>query len=93
MQVSIERCFDVLTIQQEANFQTARQQTNMKYQILSLLATTSAVALANDDHRNLATLAQKWNLTEPTFEYESNTFSLTFEVTDFINTGMVDYSL
>ena len=67
----------------------------MKFQAISILAAaaTTLGGAAAQQQRNLATLAQKWNLTEPTFEYESNTFSLTFEVTDFINTGMVDYSL
>ena len=65
----------------------------MKTSIL-LTATLAAVASANNfDQRNLATLAEKWNLTDPTFAYDSNTFSLTFAVTDFINSGMANYSL
>ena len=65
----------------------------MKSSIL-LTATLAAVASANNiDQRNLATLAEKWNLTDPTFAYDSNTFSLTFAVTDFINSGMANYSL
>ena len=38
-------------------------------------------------------LAQKWNLTEPAFAYESLSFALDFDVTDFVTNGMSDYSL
>ncbi len=64
----------------------------MKFVAL-LTASTAAAVSAKIDQRNLATLAEKWNLTEPTFVYDSNTFSLTFPVTDFINSGMPQYSL
>jgi hypothetical protein len=58
----------------------------------TLIASIATVASAQQQ-RNLATLAQKWNLTEPTFVYDANTFSLMFPVTDFIVKGQAQYSL
>ena len=61
---------------------------------VSMAATiVSAKQADQQQQRHLATLAEKWNVTEPTFAYDSNTFSLTFAVTDFINSGMAQYSL
>jgi hypothetical protein len=57
------------------------------------LATMAAVAHADSPNRGLATLAQKWNLTEPLFTYDSNSFTLDFTVTDYIAQGMTKYSL
>jgi hypothetical protein len=57
------------------------------------LASMAAVAHAESPNRGLATLAQKWNLTEPVFEYGSNSFTLDFTVTDYIAQGMTKYSL
>ena len=66
----------------------------MKFAAPLFAATTVALASAQtDSQRKLATLAQKWNLTEPSFAFDANTFSLTFPVTDYINTGMAQYSL
>ena len=66
----------------------------MKFTAPLLAATTVAFVSAQvDSHRKLATLAQKWNLTEPAYTFDANTFSLTFPVTDYINTGMAQYSL
>jgi len=55
----------------------------------TIIASITAIASAqqSQQQRNLASLAQKWNLTEPTFEYDANTFSLTFPVTNFIVDG------
>jgi len=64
----------------------------MKISAILFAAITSAVS-AQNDQRLLATLAEKWNLTDPTFAYDSNTFNLTFPVTDFIGTGMANFSL
>ena len=62
----------------------------MKY-TTPLLASMVAVASAQ---RNLAaSLAEKWNLTEPTFAFDANTFSLAFPVTNFIVDGQAQYSL
>lgn len=70
----------------------------MKYTALFAVTSWTIGAVAADGasanaQRGLATLAEKWNLPEPTFAFEGNTFNLTFPVTDFINTGMVQYSL
>ena len=59
----------------------------MKLFTASLIASMAAVASGQ------ATLAEKWNLTEPTFSYDSNTFELTFDVTDFITSTQAKYSL
>jgi hypothetical protein len=64
----------------------------MKTSAILFAALTSAVS-AQVDQRILATLAEKWNLTDPSFAYDSNTFNLTFPVTDFISTGMSQFSL
>jgi len=64
----------------------------MKISAILFATLTSAVA-AKSYQRLLATLAEKWNLTDPTFAYDSNTFNLTFPVTDFIGTGMSNFSL
>ena len=61
----------------------------MKY-TATLFASMAAVASAQ---RNLASLAEKWNLTEPTFAFDANTFSLAFPVTNFIIDGQAQYSL
>jgi hypothetical protein len=66
-----------------------KYQATMKY-TATLLASMAAIASAE---RNLATLAEKWNLTEPTFTYDANTFSLVFNVTDYIVNGQANYSL
>jgi hypothetical protein len=66
----------------------------MKFTAALLTATTAAVASAQSDgQRNLATLAEKWNIADPEFLFDSNTFSLSFPVTDYINAGMADYSM
>jgi hypothetical protein len=52
-----------------------------------LFATMAAYTQANDSYRGLATLAQKWNISKPTFSYESLGFTLTFGtfgVSDYI---------
>jgi hypothetical protein len=64
----------------------------MKISAILFTALASAVS-AQVDQRVLATLAEKWNLTDPTFAYDANTFNLTFPVTDFISTGMSKFSL
>jgi hypothetical protein len=65
----------------------------MKTSAILFAALTSAVSAQGDQQRLLATLAEKWNLTDPTFAYDANTFNLTFPVTDFIGTGMANFSL
>lgn len=63
----------------------------MKTSALLLAALTCAVSA--QDQRFLATLAEKWNLTDPTFAFDNNTFNLTFPVTDFIVKNMSRFSL
>ena len=65
----------------------------MKPSAILFAALASAVSAQGDQQRLLATLAEKWNLTDPSFAYDSNTFNLTFPVTDFIGTGMANFSL
>lgn len=66
----------------------------MKLTATLLTALTVAVASGQaDSQRKLATLAEKWALQDPTFTFNANTFALTFQVTDYINTGMPQYTL
>ena len=65
----------------------------MKTSAILFAALASAVSAQGDQQRLLATLAEKWNLTDPSFAYDANTFNLTFPVTDFIGTGMANFSL
>jgi hypothetical protein len=60
-----------------------------------LFAAMAAYTQADDSQRGLATLAQKWNISEPTFAYESLGFTLTFGVSDYIrgDLGMVKYAV
>jgi hypothetical protein len=67
----------------------------MKFACL-LLASMAAYSQAADDsaQRGLATLAEKWNITEPTFKYGALSFDLTFTVSDFVSTApMADATL
>ena len=64
--------------------------------LTSLLFTAmAAYTQAGDSQRGLATLAQKWNISEPTFSYDSLAFTLTFGVSDFIrgDLDMVKYAV
>jgi hypothetical protein len=66
----------------------------MKFTTAFIAATTVAAASAQaDGQRNLATLAEKWNITDPDFTFDSNTFTLSFPVTNFVASGMAKYSL
>jgi hypothetical protein len=60
-----------------------------------LFAAMAAYTQADDSQRGLATLAQKWNISEPTFSYESLGFTLTFGVSDYIrgDLEMVKYAV
>ena len=67
----------------------------MKFACL-LLASMAAYSQAADDsaQRGLATLAEKWNITDPTFEYDALSFDLTFTVSNFIGgAAMADATL
>jgi len=67
------------------------QELNMKTSALLFAALTGAVSA--QDQRFLATLAEKWNLTDPTFAFANNTFNLTFPVTNFIINNMTRFSI
>jgi hypothetical protein len=58
-----------------------------------LFAVGATSARADNTSRNLATLAEKWNITIPTFEYSSLDFDLNFGTSDFIGAGMASYSI
>jgi hypothetical protein len=60
-----------------------------------LFAAMAAYTQADDSQRGLATLAQKWNISDPTFSYESLGFTLTFGVSDYIrgDLEMVKYAV
>jgi hypothetical protein len=60
-----------------------------------LFAAMAAYTQADDSQRGLATLAQKWNISDPTFVYNSLTFTLAFGVSDYIkrDLDMVKYTV
>ena len=64
----------------------------MKFLALLFAAGATSV-MADNTSRNLATLAEKWNITIPTFTYSSLDFNLDFGTSDFIGAGMADYSI
>jgi hypothetical protein len=53
---------------------------------------TQCLAVENDS-RELASLAQKWNISGPLFDYEELGFSLNYEVSDFILDAMVEHEI
>ena len=58
-----------------------------------LFAAGATSAMADSSSRNLATLAEKWNITIPTFNYSSLDFNLGFGTSDFIGDGMAGYTI
>lgn len=52
-----------------------------------------ALSRADDTERSLQSLAQKWNITEPSFDYDGLSFDLDYVVSDFITEEMVAYSV
>ena len=63
--------------------------------LLSTLLITTMVASAQTENQNrgLQTLAQKWNITDPSFEYVGLHFDLDYQVSDFIDDDMYTYAL
>ncbi len=60
--------------------------------VLSFLLTivSPCFGIINDDSRQLASLAEKWNITGPMyFNYSGMEFSFTYQVSDFILEGMI----
>jgi hypothetical protein len=60
-----------------------------------LFAAMAAYTQADDSQRGLETIAQKWNIREPSLIFENLTFNLTFGVSDYIkgDLGMVKYTV
>ena len=62
--------------------------------LLLITSTTDATATnAIEEKRELASLAQTWNISSPTFVYASLSFDLDYEVSGFILDDMVEYSI
>ena len=52
-----------------------------------IFAAMAASIQADDSHRELTSLATKWNISEPEFAYGSLSFTLDFKVTDYVVQG------
>ena len=74
----------------------------MKYLALLIGATVGLSATnnlvradegGNNNARNLATLAEKWNITDPTFDYDRLEFDLDYGVSDYIAEGMFSHGI
>jgi hypothetical protein len=64
--------------------------------LLSTLLVTTMAASAQagkQSSRDLQTLAQKWNITDPTFGYEGLHFDLDYQVSDFIHDDMCTFKI
>ena len=59
------------------------------------LAAASTALAADENSRTLqtATLAEKWNITDPQFDYDSLSFDLDYGISDWIMEGMVTHSI
>jgi len=55
--------------------------------------TSSSTSVNTGSHRDLATLAQKWNITGPTFGSQQLEFQLNYTVSDFIIEDMIQHQL
>jgi hypothetical protein len=64
----------------------------MKFTSL-LLAASVLASSAQAQGRGLQSLAQKWNITDPTFNYGGLHFDMDYQVTDFINDNMVKFAI
>ena len=65
----------------------------MKLASLFMAATMAASVQAESLSRGLQTLAQKWNITDPTFDYSGLSFDLDYQVSNFIANDMASYTL
>jgi hypothetical protein len=52
---------------------------------VSIIFVASSVASTLAAERGLQTLAQKWNITDPSFTYDSLAFALDYQVSDFVD--------
>jgi hypothetical protein len=58
-----------------------------------LFAAAGATSAMADSSRGLASLAEKWNITDPAFNYEGLAFDLDYGCSDFVVEGMAGYSI
>jgi hypothetical protein len=73
-----------------------KKQGTLTMKLLSTLLITTLVASAQAENRiprGLQTLAQKWNITDPTFGYDGLHFDLDYQVSDFIDDDMFTYEI
>ena len=61
--------------------------------LVSIIFVASAVAPTLAAERGLQTLAKKWNITDPSFAYDSLGFVLDYQVSDFIDNGNTLHAL
>jgi hypothetical protein len=81
-------------IKNSANRNEKKETTpTMKFVSTLLAATIVASAQAENQSRDLQTLAQKWNITDPSFGYEGLHFDLDYQVSDFIDEDMLTYKI
>jgi hypothetical protein len=64
---------------------------NMKF--VSVIFVASVAWTLAAEERGLQVLAKKWNITDPTFAYDSLGFDLDYQVSDFINDAMTTHTL
>jgi hypothetical protein len=63
--------------------------------LTSLVFASMAAFGQAETQRGLASLAQKWNISEPTFQYGGLSFELTYTISDYIEggLGMIEYAV
>ena len=61
--------------------------------LISIIFVASAMAPTLAAERGLQTLAKKWNITDPSFAYDSLGFVLDYQVSDFIDNGNTLHAL
>jgi hypothetical protein len=62
----------------------------MKFVSIIFVASLASTLAAE---RGLQTLAKKWNITDPSFAYEALSFTLDYQVSDFINDDMTSHAV
>ena len=61
--------------------------------LVSVIFVASCVASTLAAERGLQTLSKKWNITGPSFTYDTLSFDLDYQVSDFIDDAMTEYVL
>jgi hypothetical protein len=64
----------------------------MKFVSIIFIASVASTVAAAEE-RGLQILAKKWNITDPTFAYDSLGFDLDYQVSDFISDSMATHTL